>query len=549
MQPQHQLINTDALAHAVSSKLSGNESTWVFQEECGISETTSFFRLVNATDIHHKIIVGVNTPVFQDEWKKVLLQKKFDQNVSFLKYASEHNVHPLCPSVLAVGWPTADFSLPWVAYRDPDGWPLASNWHQLKEDVRSQVVHNLATFVRGLANVNVPPARTDASVDYIGSTSTPHVFFPPTLALKHWLDYSEMNGVDNHGSLVGALADKRARSLESPIPGLSTRSLPVQQLEAITLVVSTILDRNHPRVLAHLNLTPQNVWVDPFNGTITGVFGWEYAHFAPVWMATTPLPWLLNEKLDSILAEEKECDPWMVWRPRFHHPPHNTAREMRGLRTVWETTIRSEIGDHVLSRTTFADDALYRSALRACFVESEKLGDSVQWARGVVKPFLPWWRHIPVLASMVLAMLVTIYGIAGRHRFASLFGQSNMLKGGVLFAVLALSAAFALPFRPRRLQRAKRGKDVLFDTATATHFMTQLDPISIKTKLFDLSKRVKTRDEPSSVTSVPCSPANSIQAKDIYVPNFCRGLRRCWASERGAEGFFNTHNSTFAYRL
>ncbi|CAG8692978.1 12990_t:CDS:2, partial [Acaulospora colombiana] len=83
----HLLVDTDTLARVVSSKLSGNETAWTLQEECGVSETTSFLRLVNMAE-ERKVIVGVTTPSVEGEWNIALLRKKFDQNVSFLKYAS-----------------------------------------------------------------------------------------------------------------------------------------------------------------------------------------------------------------------------------------------------------------------------------------------------------------------------------------------------------------------------------------------------------------------------------------------------------------------------
>jgi ABC-type maltose transport system permease subunit len=433
----------------------------------------------------------------------------------------EHNIHRLCPNILAVGRPNSDFSFAWIAYKEPEGWPLASNWHQLKEDIRAQVVHNLATFVRGLANMNVPPAETKVA-DYVGSTSDSRVLVPPILTpvSNYCLGYSDLESLDNYRNLVDALIDKQAHVLlsDESITG-SNKSLLIQQLEAIRPVVLAILGRGYSNVLAHLNLTPQNIWIDPFNGSITAIFGWEYAHFAPVWMATAPLPWLLDEKMDLVLAGEKSCDPWMVWRPSFHHPPRNTAREMRSLRIIWETAIRSEIGDHLFSQTTFASDELYRTALRVCFVEPEKLGDSVKWAREVVTQFLPWWRHTRVLALMVCAALIAICAIAARHNFSSLFGRNDVLAGGLLLVVVALSAMFVLPSRGRPLQRFNKG-GILFDTTTAAHFMSLLDPVSIKTKLFYLSKGEKTKNELGPRESIPCSPANSIQASSIYVPSF-----------------------------
>ena len=82
----HLPIDKDALARVVSANLApGNENEYRFQEDCGASDTTTFFRLVKKSNIHHTVLVGVETNIAADDFEKQLLERRFDQNLAFVK--------------------------------------------------------------------------------------------------------------------------------------------------------------------------------------------------------------------------------------------------------------------------------------------------------------------------------------------------------------------------------------------------------------------------------------------------------------------------------
>lgn len=81
----HLPVDKDILARVVSSKLTpGNANAYTYQEDCGTSNTTSYFKLVKRVDIHQNVLVGVNTTIAVDDFDKSLLERKFDQNIAFL---------------------------------------------------------------------------------------------------------------------------------------------------------------------------------------------------------------------------------------------------------------------------------------------------------------------------------------------------------------------------------------------------------------------------------------------------------------------------------
>ena len=84
----HQPILEDILARVVSYKLTGNETDYSFQEDCGTSDIASYFKLRKQSNIHEIIIVGVYTLVTSDDFEARLLNRKVDQNIAFLKEAA-----------------------------------------------------------------------------------------------------------------------------------------------------------------------------------------------------------------------------------------------------------------------------------------------------------------------------------------------------------------------------------------------------------------------------------------------------------------------------
>lgn len=83
----HHTINPDSLAEAVSNKLTGDSKVYRHQEQCSVSETTTYTRLVMNKDLSKHVLVGVDTSV-PTENDNGLPQRKFNQNIAFLRYAA-----------------------------------------------------------------------------------------------------------------------------------------------------------------------------------------------------------------------------------------------------------------------------------------------------------------------------------------------------------------------------------------------------------------------------------------------------------------------------
>jgi len=82
----HLPIDKDGLARVVSAELAtGNEDEYRFQEDCGSSDITTFVRLVKKSNLHRTVLVGVITNIAAGDFEKQLLERRFDQNLAFLK--------------------------------------------------------------------------------------------------------------------------------------------------------------------------------------------------------------------------------------------------------------------------------------------------------------------------------------------------------------------------------------------------------------------------------------------------------------------------------
>ncbi|KAG9046717.1 hypothetical protein FS842_000810 [Serendipita sp. 407] len=520
----HHPIDPDTLARVVSSKVGGNDHDYQYQEDCGSSDTSSFHKLVKQSDIHQTILVGVMSCIVPDDRNKRIVQRKFEQNATFLAQASAHNFNGLCPKVVAVSGPTAEFAFLWIAYGHIDGWPLASNWHQLKHEIRAEVIQNLASFVHKLASVSViPTGKRDPSASFVGPVDEGCILIPPALVpiADLFSTDEDLKNLTSHGALVELLATKRAYWMSPRANVGQAKSLATQQILAIVPVCKAILDEPTPKVLAHLNLTPQNIWIDPFTGKITAIFGWEYAHLAPSWMATAPLPWLANEKQDLMLDTEKMGDPWSVWRPHFHHPPENTAREIKRLRTIWETSLRA-LPTNQLPFGANHEHSLKRQAMKVCFVDEKALGASVGWARAVVLPSAPILRPF-VLAQSVLILALAAAIVSLARYFHTIQADLGLLSMIAIIGSLSCGASYL--FHSRRV----RSTPIIHppsDTSTkvqyqqANRMIWRLDMVSIKARLPWLFGYSHSEDNRSaSVSAVPCSPVNSIEPTGIFIPN------------------------------
>lgn len=486
----HHPIDLNVVARVVSSSLGTDGVDYRYQEDCGMSDTSTFVKLVNATDVHDTIIVSVATLVTIDKFDAGLLQHKFDQNIAFLQHPIGVKL-PLCPTVLTSGKPSPEFGFSWVAYKHLDGWPLSSNWHQLQPAIRAAVVHNLATFTINLAAVRRSFRENSASsADYVGSVTQPRAVHLHPLAKER--------------ETMHCFKLQRGRAP----PG--SKVLAVDQVHAVSPVAQLVLEMSYPTVLAHLNLDPQNIWIDPFSGELTAILGWELAHFAPTWMASAPPPWLLNEKADFMLQAEKRSDPWKIWRPHFHHPSKNIGKEMKTLRQVWDASLRSSDA----FKGTRARDDLARMAMRACFVEEDKLIKSLHWAKHVVSPAsstffrIIFLRHNLALLVLAFVLVVLYTGFGGQMDLA------RMARGVPPTAALAalLLTVIGYCFTPQAV--------IIMSPKKAAKHVLVIESVLFKSQLpWLFGYTASEANKKKALEAVPCSPATSIVPNGVYIPN------------------------------
>jgi hypothetical protein len=133
-------------------------------------------------------------------------------------------------------------------------------------------------------------------------------------------------------------------------------------------------------VLAHLDLSPENVLVDEETGTLLGIVDWEFAGFVPDWLALSTPSWISDEWLPSWSAEcgwttdgeESERDP-------FGLDGKSYAVEVEVLRRTWAREVAWE--DQPLDISASKDK---RQAWRACLSEWHQLERACAWARTMV---------------------------------------------------------------------------------------------------------------------------------------------------------------------
>ena len=370
------------------------------------------------------------------------------------------------------------------------------------------------------------------SVDYVGSSNDEHVLFPPVLAANsaYWKNDRELQDVTSYADLISLLAESRAVTHADRVTDAGAKSLVAEQLRAIIPVANTILAQQYSTVLAHMNLLPQNIWIDPFTGKVTAIFGWEYACYAPVWMATTPLGWLMDEKKDWMLESEKMGDPWAVWRPHFDHPPENTAKEMKKLRRTWEEMLRREDEYSLLDSSTAEQDELTRTAMKICFAEEEQLPVVINWCRDIVAPSASVWTRAPWRSFLFTLPVVVAVGTLLIH-------YSTMYGDGTCATLLKLAAVMMVPMVSGvtwdrgssthtslgSINGDKGAAFVKFQRETANKTLKAIDGVVRKhssASIFGYGGPISEKGGTKAFAAVPCSPANSIIPSGIYIPNF-----------------------------
>ena len=170
--------------------------------------------------------------------------------------------------------------------------------------------------------------------------------------------------------------------------GSTTSSLYRKKLRALgelaqSVVGSSSVDsRWEPErfVLAHLDLSPENVLVDAESGALLGIVDWEFAGFIPDWLALATPSWISDEWLPSWTAEcgwmmdgeESERDPFGL-----HDKSYGVEVEV--LRRAWAREVAWE--DQPLNISASKDK---RQAWRACLSEWHQLERACAWARTMV---------------------------------------------------------------------------------------------------------------------------------------------------------------------
>jgi hypothetical protein len=362
------------------------------------------------------------------------------------------------------------------------------------------------------------------SVDYVGSTKANHLLYPPVLVdnTVYWLGDQELEAVQSHADLVGVLARARVAMLKLRASDNAVKSLAADQLESLIPIVTTLLDQPSTNVLAHLNLLPQNIWIDTITGKITAIFGWELAHYAPTWMVTAPLPWLLDEKVDPILESEVAGDPWSVWRPRFLHPPQCTGKELRNLRMTWEETLRFAGADHhPLSKATLLGDIIQRRALRACFMEERKLGISVEW---VYESVIPEWRQYPLIFSTAMLLAVALIGRYPLHFSPSTTNGllARLIVGCAVISAILYGFSYYNP-------SSTSGPNIKLGFKTSLTLVSPLMKILLRSRFPSIFGYSVHGEAATPLMAIHCSPANSIIPDAVYLP----GLLSRGPSTRG----------------
>lgn len=528
-------VDTTKLAEIISSTLA---TEYILQEDYDSADSTKYFKFHEKDDIGERVLVAVNTSTQETEPVRAsLMEREFEQNIVFLNYLNATKRHDWVPVVLAHGNSSDDFPYSWVVYKDVKGWPLTAKWYQLTLKERTDVIQNIAKCVRQLALI--PPShestKAPSSMDYIGSINQGHILFPPALATIRGPDYNklDLDELKTHGDLIFLLGWSRAALYDALGAADNTQQSPLvaDELRAITLAASLILAQPDKVVLAHANLLPHNIWID-LEGKITAIFGWEHAHYAPMWMATTPPVWLTDAKRDLVLQREKNADPWVVWQPRFDPLTNESiSKDVKALRHVWDEALKQE---------GFTDakgemhDNVVRTAMRICFADEEQFPNIVQWCRALVAPSASIWFRAPFKSASV-ALLGAIAASCGVYSYPENFGGH---PGAISAALIGVTLSLAVRFAWKHgwyvdtsvvgSCDSKAGRASLtnkMDRTSANKVVKELDGLIHIRRFpniygYDRDIGIEKGDVRESLAAVPCSPANSIMPTGIYVPNF-----------------------------
>jgi hypothetical protein len=339
---------------------------------------------------------------------------------------------------------SAEFGYGWIAMTRVPGTPLSDCWVEFTSDQRAKVIKELASFTRKLARFTsseqIGSIATMACSSEEASSSTSKAPSSPYDYKTGALSLPRRNGANNlrpfampkssqttHSTTASFLVD----AVEAEIAFLRTHQKPAlrcfnmnilrmhqcgmdeevpsdlafasttsniyrKQLRALGDLAKTVVSGVHARKLstpeqfsmAHLDLTPENILVDPESAAVVGIVDWEFAGFVPEWIALAPPSWIAEEWLPSWSGAE-----WGLDGDEFERNPFGELRretellqEMRRsqheiLRFLWEEEVAWDDVTRDISRPETIEK---RKAWKACLGEWFRLERACAWARGVV---------------------------------------------------------------------------------------------------------------------------------------------------------------------
>lgn len=322
---------------------------------------------------------------------------------------------------------SSEFGHGWIAMTRVPGTPLAECWVEFDLEQRKKCIEELASFTRKLARFKSSHAigsvstATERATSLGISTSSSQVRTPLSLPgrngannlrpFNHSTPLSKSEHQSTASFLACAVESEIAflRQHQKPavrcfnvniarlyqcdmgeeIPldatfGSTTSATYKKQLRALGDLAQEVVSSTPSSerfVLAHLDLTPENILVEPETGTVTGVVDWEFSGFVPDWLALAPPSWVSNDWLPSWSGSHwnsegdlSELDPFKGGRE------YDTAQSAL-LRALWEKEVTRNAAALSAAQQKAQDK---RKMWKACMSEWHQLERACAWAKGIV---------------------------------------------------------------------------------------------------------------------------------------------------------------------
>ncbi|PVG01420.1 hypothetical protein CPB86DRAFT_823681 [Serendipita vermifera] len=390
------------------------------------------------------VVVRVSSrPAYNDvaidqERQKIL---HFVGTLNYIQGLAPKQVLRRIPKVLAYDASSStEFGYGWIAMSRVPGTPLSDCWVEFTSDQRAKVIKELASFTRKLARFTsseqIGSIATMACTSQASTSKASSHFDYKTGALS----LPRRNGANNlrpfampkssqttHSTTASFLADaveaeiaflrthqKSALrcfnmnilrmhqcGMDDEVPAdlafaSTTSNTYRKQLKALGDLAKSVVNGVRARnmstpeqfSMAHLDLTPDNILVDPETAAVVGIVDWEFSGFVPEWIALAPPTWITDEWLPSWTGNEWQLDGDECERNPFGELRQETelVKEMRRsqrdiLRFLWEEEVAWDDVTRDISRPETIEK---RKAWKACLGEWYRLERACAWARGVV---------------------------------------------------------------------------------------------------------------------------------------------------------------------